>query len=78
MSQQHAQATGRGTQTEPPTCTYGALLARLTQLERWGFEVEVRLLRDRLRAAVHERPLDEVDAEIVAVRDAAAALEHRA
>jgi hypothetical protein len=55
-----------------PTC--GGLLARLSELDRWGFDAQASTLRDRLRAVVRERPLDEVYTEIVAVRDAADAL----
>ena len=61
-----------------PAPTYGALLRRLSELERCGHEAEVGPLRDRLRAAVRERPLEEVRTEIAAVQRAADALERRA
>ena len=59
-----------------PTC--GALLARLSDLDRRGFEAQVSTLRDRLRAAVREGSLEEIYMEVAAVRDAADALERRA
>lgn len=58
--------------------TYGVLLARLFQLDRWGFDAQVSTLRDRLRAAVREGSLEEIYMEVAAVRDAADALEHGA
>ncbi len=67
-----------GTPMDTPAPTYGALLRRLSELERSGYGAEVGPLRDRLRAAVRERPLEGVRTEIAAVRRAAEALERRA
>ena len=71
-------AAGRaGTPMDTPAPTYGALLRRLSELERSGHGAEVSPLRDRLRAAVRERSLEGVRTEIAAVRRAADALERR-
>ncbi len=60
------------------TPTYGALLARLSELDRWGFDAQASAVRDRLRAAVREGSLKEIYMEVAAVRDAADALERGA
>ncbi|MGC8635214.1 MAG: hypothetical protein ACP5VP_11280 [Candidatus Limnocylindrales bacterium] len=80
MSQPRAQAVvGRkGIPLDAQAPIYGALLTRLSELQRRGYEAEVGRLRERLRAAVREQPLDEVRAEMAAARRAADALERRA
>ncbi len=77
---QRAQADleQEGTQVEAHAFSFGALLRLLSELERRGHDAEVGALRDRLRAAVRERPLEEVHTEMAAVRRAADALERRA
>ena len=79
MSQSRAPAVAgpAGTPMDTPAPTYGALLRRLSELERSGHGAEVSPLRDRLRAAVRERSLEGVRTEIAAVRRAADALERR-
>lgn len=56
---------------------YGRLLTLLSDLERSGHAGAVRALRARVRAAVRERPIEEMHAEIAAVRRAAEALRAR-
>ncbi len=66
--------------TDPPMLrcpTYGELLARLSALQRQGHAAGVDALRDRLRAAVRERSLEEVRAEMLAVQRALETLECR-
>ena len=80
MPQQRAQAdVGQNdTPTDAHAPSFGALLRRLSELERRGHDAEVGALRDRLRAAVRDRPLEEVHTEMAAVRRAADVLERRA
>ena len=80
--------TGRGLETErpqsarspshhDPAASFGALLARLSGLERRGHHRAVSLLRARLRAAVRAGSVDEIQAEMLAVRGEAEVLERR-